>query len=533
MDAIADVARKMQALSLWALLAGLAGTIATAASADSSEPGLLELKSSVMWQPRAEGESFVYPPGIPAVLRRSTAHREFRIEQYYSEDLGAAHLLPRVRGTWPDFPGLELRQDSQSGAWFNQYVTITRPVCSPAASVHGHRCVTSLQFSADVPTGVVGISLTMVRRGEEFTHPNSVFLVIVPDEGELAEHVTKSDEGPDAVGSVRSEFSSAMPLVVSPRLMPIVAEVARSVVNIKLDGSFSLGSGFFVRNVQPLLRLFPPHVGNHLQSMPSGGIFIVTAAHLFPVPYSDPGIHDSAIDMSAGTFAVPGLKNHMFNLQINETDVERAAELIARSMEDDVAILWVSPANATRIARAMGVSSLNELQGLRFANELQPDSRLHILGYPADAQGELVHRVGWLTAANSHTEDTSNFGALPKFKVESFSLDGVEIARAGMSGGPIIDSNGRVVGISSERPNDSNSLIGINLTLVGATRVPPRDDLSCAVRFNPFDRVLVLLNLRDDCDYGSFGSSRKFKSLRGRMVFQEILGFGSEEDDVG
>ena len=68
------------------------------AGAVKSFPQELELLSSVMWQPLAHGNSYIYPPGIPAVLRRNEANRSFRIEQYFDSRsaISPEAIVPRV-----------------------------------------------------------------------------------------------------------------------------------------------------------------------------------------------------------------------------------------------------------------------------------------------------------------------------------------------------------------------------------------------------------------------------------------------------
>src|SRR5690606_38249325 len=120
------------------------------------------------------------------------------------------------------------------------------------------------------------------------------------------------------------------------------------------------------------------------------------------------------------------------------------------------------------------------------------------------------------------TDDTSNFGPLRKLKIEPATAISYDLAEAGMSGGPVVDRYGRVVGVATERPNDTNSLIAIDLTSINITneaaftRTP-----TCSVRFNPCDRRLAITNEDAFCDYGKFGSRLHFPQLKGRWILQE------------
>jgi len=64
----------------------------------------VELLSSVMWQPIANGAKYIYPPGIPAVLRQHEPNRTLRIEEYFNVAVNGNSLVPHVRGTWAARP---------------------------------------------------------------------------------------------------------------------------------------------------------------------------------------------------------------------------------------------------------------------------------------------------------------------------------------------------------------------------------------------------------------------------------------------
>ena len=81
----------------------------------------VELISSVMWQPLANGKKYLYPPGIPAVLKNTDESRTFKVEQYYNTYLNGSRVKPHVRGTWPKTAEHELKFNNVFG--FGQTVT--------------------------------------------------------------------------------------------------------------------------------------------------------------------------------------------------------------------------------------------------------------------------------------------------------------------------------------------------------------------------------------------------------------------------
>ena len=524
----------------------LAMGFASAQAEPQDAAGEVELVSSVIWQPLSEssfdqsgdaGAAYVYPPGIPVVLRRASTHRRFRIEQYFNQPIAPDSLVPRVLGTWARSAN-ELSYDGQAGEWRNAYMTLTKPVCAAAAGL-GYRCVLDMTIGRSMPTGTVGISVGLVVRGIEFTHPNAIFWVILPEEAAadskaLASVVPAVDrpwvDGPASWGSLPTGFD--------------LSRVERHVARITLAGNFSLGSGFLVRSVRPFAKLFKPRVLDALEAGddPSDSrLFVVTAAHLFPVGYSYGAMPDPLADGIGDADTRPLRLGYIFDLQVDGALLPGAALLVARNVESDVALLEVRRHSLKKLESMLragdGSASIGLELAPEFGDRLTPKDRFWVLGYPARLTGERVRRGAKVAPQGYATEDTSNFGPITKVKLEPSLVagealpmpDGRLLAEPGMSGGPVVNSSGLVVGMAVERPNDSNSLIALDLTSV-ATLVHgfALEEGRCMLRFNPFDRILTLVHRDDDCDYGHFGSRLAFSPLMGARTIQEVQGFADE-----
>lgn len=524
--------------------------ISTALSADGLGEGDFELLSSVMWQPKGGDDGYVYPPGIPAVLKKSDKHRTFRIEQYFHSKtpLASGAILPHVSGTWPRTPANDLRSSTETGGWANNFVHIERPECDVFPGVHGYRCIVDLVFQEFIPTGTIGVSIGVELGSAEFLHPNAVFWIVIPEEGGAnrssdVERVKLSD---DKNRELSTNQRREPPAPHSFNSMDDVAEARRMVVRITLGAGpngetsgFIMGSGFIARDVKPLQKLFNHGAKEFGTLLDDTSVYVVTAAHLFPVGYNF-----SAFDERLSDAHRAQIEGFYYDLQVDGVVLNRAASLVARNIESDVALLKVRPSSLQKLSEILKVQSPAEIPGLKISEQIDTQDGgglFTILGYPAVEQGRLVQRIGRLVTGQYPTDDTSNFGPLSKLKLEALDPatsgcgdpqvpDQCTLAEPGMSGGPIIDADGGVVGLTVERPNDTNSLIALDLTSIrNLSNGFATDEQSCLLRFNPFDRVLTLVSRKPDCDYGRFGSPRYFSLLEGEWTIQEVLGFADDE----
>jgi hypothetical protein len=293
-----------------------------------------------------------------------------------------------------------------------------------------------------------------------------------------------------------------------------------------LDGNFSLGSGFFIANPDLVVPIFGTEVANAIRALPQSTRFILTAAHLFPLSYGalTRGAIHRLFDHSQTLFE----DGDTYDLLVGGQLVPRAAKLLATNMESDLALMALTT-EAEQTVLQQGNLGQTDLLGLNIASTMEYNVALDVFGYPVSSSGKITHRRGYLPPDGWPTDDTSNFGPLIKFKLEAIDTS-VNLAESGLSGGPIVNSVGEVVGLAMERPNDSNSLVAIDLTNLAKT--PPEllsNERGCTVRFNPFDRVLRLKRDSDDCSYGRFGSPQPFSPLKGEWAFQEVLGFADDD----
>ena len=261
---------------------GLAFGLSTPALSTTSGPQ--SLISSVMWQvSNNPDERFVYPPGVPAVLRPGNVTRTLRIEQYYSRPLESKELFVDLHGSWPETSDNALVQ-SEAGGWEGRYASITAPVCDAQKTANGYRCSMDLKISPATPTGTIGLSVSLAIFGQKFAHQNGVFWVILPEMN--AQHYPKplfdAVPSPLAIHATRGNLK-AFGESNYPALSSVLrSRVMRSTVQITLEGNFSLGTGFFVANPDLVVPIFGAETAAKLRALPASTKFIVTAAHLFP-----------------------------------------------------------------------------------------------------------------------------------------------------------------------------------------------------------------------------------------------------------
>jgi hypothetical protein len=370
--------------------------------------------------------------------------------------------------------------------------------------------VLDLNISPDTPSGTIGLSVSVAVAGQKFAHQNGVFWIILPEM--KAQHYPKplfdSAPSPLAIHAFGIGFPSTNVNSVYPALAAAHRNrVMRSTVQITLSGNFSLGTGFFVANSDLVVPIFGAEAAAQIRSLPATTKFILTAAHLFPTSYGSS--HRGQIHTMLDTAEMVFDDGETYDLLVGGKLATKAARLLVTNMESDLALLALTHDGESDILNH-GVLNESDLIGLSIARDMSQNVALDVFGYPVSGKGAITHRRGYLPPDGWPTDDTSNFGPLRKFKLQAIDTS-INLAEAGLSGGPIVNASGEVVGLSMERPNDTNSLVAIDLTSFPSLPVDwlaPGSD--CSLTFNPFDRVLRLIRNRDDCSYGRFGSPKRF-----------------------
>lgn len=495
-------------------------------SEKTSSAQLVSLASSIMWQPIDKEMRYIYPAGIPAVLKASQTRRSFRIEQYFTNQLSANRLAVHVTGPWVQSDVNQFRKRGQS-TYSNPLVSYTVPECAPSDSEQGHlfRCIVDFSVSAAVGSGTIEIAISQSTDEGESVNPNSVFWIVIPEVNDAgaASLPTDYSHGSTAIAEDRTRDAATL----SPA---DTDEIRKYVVRISVDGSVMLGTGFLTRQISALAPLFSSTSGTSATpKFPSNQLYVVTAAHLFPTAAFMGDLiaerHDSLSTHAGGALN--------FTVLVNGQLIPFSAELIARNVASDVAILRVFSNREADYIKAIGGPEygMERIEGLSIGKKIAGGENYTIFGYPVSKSGALVVRNAFLPSYGIHTEDTSNVGAIGKLRLEPVDTSKISLAEPGMSGGPIVDKNGKVVGIATERPNDSNLLIGVDFTSVLPTHAFGFGSQACHLDFNPFSRIIEFSSTTSStCDYGNFGSSYSFPKLPGRWVLQEVFGVSDPAD---
>src|SRR5690606_2817356 len=201
----------------------------------------------------------------------------------------------------------------------------------------------------------------------------------------------------------------------------------------------------------------------------------------------------------------------VYYVDVDGKRISKAAVLLGRNIESDVALIAVRRDVMPDLREALQLDDNEPVVRLEIAPELKNDPEgeiqsLLVMGYPVAWEGRFKQSLVKLDPRNIGMDDTSNFGPLRKMKLFAENPTAGDLAEPGMSGGPVVDRYGCVVGLSVERPNDSNTLIALDMTHAAELEAGFADDEeSCLLRFNPFDRILTIVRTVADCNYGSFG----------------------------
>ena len=480
----------------------------------------LQLNSSVLWNP---DNNYIYPPGIPAVLEKTDVNRVFILEQYYSKSIDPDSIRVVIRGPW-----IDNTLKYNLGYWTNDFIKVSSPVCDESPSYRsdgeliGFRCYSYIKISEQIPSGVLGAAFSYIAHQGEVVHPNSVFWILLP---ELAPkvHVIKKRTSWKNKNKERQEHANF-------NLMPRKKQHTK-IVRITKQGGFTIGSGFLVRDISRFYELLPAL--KKYKNFPCDGIFIVTAAHLFPYGFN--------IDRGGGGFG--GIKrddslfllSKVYNIQFNDSVIYHdSAVLLAKNEEADIAVLYLNNQGIKAVMREQNKNKCSQIKSFEFEEQIDKNQLMNVYGFTTESWDSMVEKSAYL--AEYPTEDTSNFGPVLKLKFRGFGKK-KHLAEDGMSGGPIISADGKVIGMTVERPVSENSLIGIDLTSLDSTAgheyfLEHNNDTNCILRFNPFDRVVTL---RDQsfgyCDYGDFGSRNSLKKLKGTWVVQEIMALADNNNN--
>lgn len=217
-------------------------------------PGI-DIVSSVLWN---KSDKKVYFPGLKAVYHEDGEDQEFRVEFYTSRSLSSDQVSLRVKGPFlSSVPYFKVRSsecdETVVGTGLN--------------GEEGYQCYVDFVVRSGVPSGLASFQIEISESAGVIRHPNLFYVMIFPERQSVSEPETVEEAKVISTGQPSFDFQEAS-----------------SVIQLSLPGNMSLGTGFFVKNVEELegyLRGF---------SAEAGGRYVVSAAHVFPMELPDRAI---------------------------------------------------------------------------------------------------------------------------------------------------------------------------------------------------------------------------------------------------
>jgi hypothetical protein len=520
----------MNKLITWIGLIGLSSPVAFAwgevpASVQKMEPA--NLLSSVLWQPE---QKFIYLPGISAVLRPDQEDRDFRLEMLFDAPVAPESIVPNVQGTWPESQNV-VNAD---------LVNVQEVVCNDIVLEDGkdaYQCILDFTIDPATPSGTVGLAVQLDGR----YHPNLSYFIVIPETQVFMSKnaiMARSVQDQNVVQKLINAptISGLSPSDLAKSSMARQNDdISKYVVQVGVRGRWSLGSGFILRELDELWASFDGLSDD--ARMLGQGLYIVTASHLFSIPYTHEAFESS---LKGGESLVGGI-DFPVNIKVQGKVIKKAAKITGIDILSDMAILSIYPEKVGEVVQALGFTSLDQVKGLTVANSMEDEvdgcglskSCLYrVYGYPTSGHGILEARQGLLIQDGYATAETSNFGVLKKFRIKPIA--GHELAEKGLSGGPILNAANQVVGIAIEKPTDGLDLIGVDITGINKNQQLLTMSDQCYYHFNPFDGVFRLVNSPSavECNYGSFGAFADFVPfpLPREWMISEVLAI--REDPV-
>ncbi len=475
----------------------------------------LEIISSVVIQSIGENSHYIYPAGIPILTDAQNDFYSFRIEQYFNYPIDPMAIKPYVHSNWI----LDVGQgfDGKLHEEVARHLRMARPICEEVNYLY--RCYIDLELVDPLPEGNLGITLSYDINGNEIFPMESSFTFIVLNDGDTQ----------DGVIYARAKAEELLPESIAPSSLLSARSLSKSlnaVGQISIEGKAALGSGFVVGELERILPIFDRENILGKGFYPSkNNAYIVTAAHLFPNLYlpvqskliGGKNFIFSENDSSLIYFFSPSVKS-LATGQIK-------LRLVAASLEADLALLEADPVS---LELFLSENSLTHLPRLNIASAVADETRFLVLGFPSKEKGKISALIGGVTPTSWNTRESTNFSPLPKMKLKSISEE--FIGSSGLSGGPVINHKGEVVGVTLEKADFGTSVIAINLVSVQeGVLATPISHLDCRIFFNPYELTLTLVNNKpSNCNNKSLEGFGSHPKLRGIWQFQEVLGFSKQ-----